>query len=106
MNFLKKIFGGGQSGDSNDRAGMYFYVRPTGCDEIVRVRVDLNNDLSYTDEGDSLWVHKLARGTSYKCRSVEMDLYFDTNRRLQNSDLKGGELVTQADYEAWITSKN
>ena len=106
MNFLKKIFGGGQSSDSHDRAGMYFYVRPSGCDEVVRVRVDLNNDLSYTDDGASLWARKTVRGSSYKCSPVEMELAFDVNRRLQNCDLKGGDLVTQADYEAWVAEKN
>jgi len=100
MDFLKRIFGGGgQSG--GDSAGRYFYVRPRGCEEVVRVRIDMRNDLSQTDDGSQLWVHKYVRG-NVCFQQVELDLYFDANRNLSNSEVQGGALVTEADYQAWI----
>ncbi len=108
MGFFKKLFGGtgGKPAGSvsGDRDGMYFYVRPRGCEEVIRVRVNRNNDLSQSDEGDSYFVRKLARGE--KCfQSVEMELYFDKNRMLVDSQVKGGELVDAAAYDAWIASQ-
>ncbi len=107
MEILKRLFGGGggsggsggsRSGDAN---GVYFYVRPTNCDEVVRVRIDRNNDLSLADDNKSYVVHKLVRGT--KCfQSVEVDLYFDSNRRLVNSELQHGAMVTEDDYQTWV----
>ena len=43
MNILKSLFGGGSR--SSDR-GIYFYVQPKMCQEILRIRVDPLNDLS------------------------------------------------------------
>ena len=105
MDFFKRLFGGGGAG-STDRAGSYYYVRARNCDEVVQVRIDLNNDLSLTDDGNGYWVRKLAHGTNYRCRwPVELTLYFDSNRRFQNSDVQGGELVAREDYEAWLAQK-
>jgi hypothetical protein len=103
MDFLRRLFGGG-GGSRGDAAGMYFYVRPKGCDEVVQIRIDRNNDLSAQDEGDTYWVHKYVRGS--KCfQQAEINLYFDKNRQFVNSEVTGGALVTQADYEAWLATQ-
>ncbi|HVU15090.1 MAG TPA: hypothetical protein VHD90_27640 [Phototrophicaceae bacterium] len=102
MNFLKRIFGasGGVGGD----VGIYYYVKPKGCDEIVRVRINRNNDLSLADDGKTLWVHKVVMGQ--KCfQRVELDLYFNQSRQLTNSEISGGELVKEADYQAWLDAQ-
>jgi hypothetical protein len=105
MEFFKKLFGGGQSVPT-DRAGMYFYIRPTGCQEVVQVRINLHNDLSLTDDNKTYFVHKSVRGTSYKCtRSAELELTFDSNRRMTSSEVSGGTLVTEGDYEEWVASQ-
>jgi hypothetical protein len=106
MDFLKKLFGGGGGArTAGDPDGLYFFVQPNGCDEVVRIRVNRNNDLSLSDDGKSYWVHKLARGV--KCRQqVEVDLYFDSSRRMTSSEISGGTLVTEADYETWTASQN
>jgi hypothetical protein len=101
MDFLRKLFGGAASGGQNDR-GVYFYVQPKGCDEVVRVRVDPHNDLSANEEESGYWVRKQVRGTSYKCMAVELTLYFDERRSLQNQEVKGGALVTEKDYQGWL----
>jgi hypothetical protein len=60
---------------------------------------------SLADDGKTLWVHKLVRGV--KCRqSVELDLYYDPNRRLTNSEVSGGALVTEADYDEWTARQD
>ncbi len=106
MDFIKRLFGGGGgSGATSDGSGLYFYVRPRGCEEVVRVRIDRNNDLSLSDSGDGYWVHKYVRGTT--CfQQVEIDFYFTMNRQLSNSEVQGGALVTEADFQAWNEKTN
>ncbi len=103
MNFLKKLFGGGNTG--RDDRGTYYYVKPHRCDDILRVRVDMSNDLSLTDDGSGYWVRKLASSGNYKCNQVEVTLYFDNNRRLQDNELNGGKMVERADYDAWVAAQ-
>ena len=99
MDFLRRLFGGGNAG--SDAVGMYFYVRPRGCEEVVRIRIDRNNDLSLSDDGENYWVHKYVRGTT--CfQQAELTLYFNGQRMLQNSEVTGGELVTEGDYQGWV----
>ena len=52
---------------------------PLRCDDVLRVRVDLHNDLSLRDDGDGYWVRKLISSGNYKCNQVELTLYFDSN---------------------------
>jgi hypothetical protein len=99
MNFLKKLFAGSPAG--RDERGQFYYVKPHRCDDILRVRIDMMNDLSLTDDGSGYWVRKLASSSNYKCNQVELTLYFDNNRRLNNSEIQGGTLVDQAAYDAW-----
>ena len=94
MNFLKSLFGGG--GRHEDR-GIYFYVQPKMCKEILRVRVDPLNDLSQTDDGKGYWCRKVA--SAARCPfQAEIELYFDKNKRFKDSSVENGELVSE---EAW-----
>ena len=91
---------------SGDQTGLYFYIRPTGCDEVVRIRVDKRNEPSLMDDNKTYFVHKVAQGTDYKCnRSAELNLTLDSNRRILSKEITGGELVTEAEYEAWLASQ-
>jgi hypothetical protein len=110
MELLRKIFGGASANPAGskidgakaagDPAGMYFFIQPDKCAEVVRLRVNRENDLSLDDEEHGYWVHKVVRGTS--CFTpVEVDLYFDLQKRLRDSQLKGGRLVDEAAYIAW-----
>jgi hypothetical protein len=107
MDFLKKLFGGG-GGPAPSRAdgGLYFYVRPHTCQEVIRIRIDRGNDLSAADEGNGYYCRKLARSSDYHCnRQVEMELWFDANKGLQRHEVMGGLMVTEADYLAWQQSQ-
>ena len=103
MNFLKKIFGGGNDGVERDDRSMYLYVQPLRCGDVLRVRIDMHNDLSLSDEGGGYWVRKLASSGNYKCNQVELTLYFDSNRRFDaaSAEIQGGKLVDRAAYDAW-----
>lgn len=99
MNILRSLFGGGSSGQSED-GGLYFYVRPRGCEEVVRVRINPANDLS-KDENDNYFVIKTVRGTHRCFNPAEMTLYFDKNRNLTSSEVDKGEIVDEAAFIAW-----
>jgi hypothetical protein len=101
MNFLKKLFGG-SSGGNSDRA-RYFYVRPKRCNEVVKVRIDMMNDLSIADEG-GYFVRKIAR--AMRCPfPAELHLNFDDNKNLTQVGVQDGEMVEEADYQAWVESQ-
>jgi hypothetical protein len=107
MNFLKKIFGGGNDGVERDDRSMYLYVQPLRCNDVLRVRIDMHNDLSLSDEGNGYWVRKLASSGNYKCNQVELTLYFDSNRRFDATatEIQGGKLVDRAAYDAWMAEQ-
>jgi hypothetical protein len=103
MDFLKKLFGGA-GGSSDDGRGIYFYVRPKGCDEIVRVRIDRNNDPSLADDGKTYWVHKTVMGS--KCfQRAELEIHFGQNRQVSSTEVQGGDLVKEEDYKAWLATQ-
>lgn len=99
MNFLKKLFsGGGESHYKDD--GIYIYVQPRACEEVIQVRLDPRNDLSARKEG-GYFVRKVARGNHRCFQPVEMVLNFNSERQLIESEVEGGELVDEAAYQQW-----
>lgn len=106
MNFFKRLFGGGSGVTSSSERGQYYYVKPTGCTEVVRIRVDTMNEISQNDDNNGYFVRKSARGTGYKCtRTAELLLTYNSQKRLQDTEILGGTLVTKADYEAWLQAE-
>jgi hypothetical protein len=100
MNFLRRLFGGGGGAPSGDR-GVYVYVRPKMCKEILRLRIDPMNNLSESDEGGTYFVRKMATGN--RCPfPVEVTLYFDGSKNLKSKEITNGEFVTEADYDAFM----
>lgn len=98
MNILKSLFGGG--GRNEDR-GIYFYVQPKMCQEILRIRVDPLNDLSRADDGKTYWCRKLA--SAARCPfQAEVTLYFDKNKRFTGEEVENGQLVSE---EAWLAQR-
>ena len=102
MNLFKRIaslFSGGSGGDRL----LYIYALNTRCNEPVAGTVDLYNELSHTDESDyPLYARKVLH-TSGKNRcfgQVEIELWFDTSKRLQHYDVQGGRWLERNGYEA------
>jgi hypothetical protein len=95
MGFMKKL-SSLLTGSSQDRS-FWIAVQCDRCGEIIRTRVDLNNDLS-AEYGE-------AEGeTSYFCRKVligkqgcylpiEVELRFDAGRNLMEKQIKGGKFA-------------
>lgn len=107
MGFWKSVssflFGSRQSGAQ----GLYFYVRiyklpnrQSPDDEFVAIRIHPHNDLSWNDDGQ-YFVRKVVVG-SKSFRRAEIMLTFDKGRRLIDSEVEGGELVDQDEYEAYL----
>ncbi len=100
MNFLKNLFSGGGSASQNSDHGLYFYIRPTACEEVVQVRIDPRNDLSKR-ENDGYWVRKTVRGQHRCFNPADITLYFTADRKLESHDISGGELLDRAAYDEW-----
>lgn len=108
MGFLRRIFGGNDSGDgggSTDTA-WHFYIKSNYADEIIDVRVDPGNDLSpeFDGPGDGA-SHYTANKDIVGAKSfktINLHLIFDTSRSFTGDyTLEGGELVDKVDYESW-----
>ena len=103
MGFLKKIFGGGGSGDDQ---GMYFYVRCEKCGEPIRIRVNPANDLSPTFEdedrpGDNPTGYEINKQIlGNRCfKLIEATWRFDEKKRKLGSEIQGGREITAEEYE-------
>jgi hypothetical protein len=104
MNFLKRLFGGGESAggrQAGDSKGIYFYIRSNRCDEVIQLRLDRANDLSIQDYSPlTYYTRKLVVGT--KCFDrMEAEFTFDSNRQLIDKSVQGGEFVEYEDYQAY-----
>lgn len=105
MDFLKKLFGGGNGGQRQpvDKTGIYLYVRSTKKpDAVSKLRIDKNHDLNSAPSG-YVW-HKTIVDPKYFTR-VEAVVYFDHNYRLSNADLSDGEIITEEEFEAVMTAR-
>ena len=91
--------GSGSSGYS-DADGIYFYFRCKQCGEVVRVRAHRRNDLNRDDGGPApLVLRKEVMGK--KCyRLMRAELWLDESYSVVSAEVEGGELATEADYEA------
>jgi hypothetical protein len=100
MNLLRKFWQGfSGSGSSSGDVGLYYYVRCDRCSEVIRVRINPLNDLSYDDSGKSLWSHKIIVGQRCYNR-IEADFIYDTGRKLRSSLATGGTFVDKKAYQA------
>jgi hypothetical protein len=116
---LKSIFGlgGGGAGQSADR-GQYWYVRCNRCKDVVRVRVNMANEVSeISDEPDEDGTvrrpdnpaarYSVAKGVvDTKCfRPMRLTILFDGRRRELESSVEGGEVVDEAAWHAAQASR-
>jgi len=99
---LKSALGLG-GGGSVDR-GLYLYVRCDRCQDIVRVRINLANDLQqeFVENSDDVAGYSLTKGiVDSKCfRPMTLTMRFDRRRNELERSVEGGTLV---DQEAWET---
>lgn len=96
LDSLKSIFAGG--GEQQD-GGYTIYVRCRRCGEVIKTRLNLQNDLSMADSGGYV-VHKTLIGNHLCFERIEVTLTFDEHRRLIDRQISRGEFITAEDYQA------
>ena len=113
LDALKSIFGlGGGAGGSVDR-GLYRYVRCNRCQDVVRVRINMANEVSeisdtpdedpdVTRPTNPAARYAITKGVvDSKCfRPMRMTILFDGRRREIESSVEGGTVVDEAAWEA------
>ena len=97
LDSLKSIFTG--DGNGSDENGYWIYVRCHRCNEVIKTRIDLRNDLSPRDEGGYL-VNKTLIGNQLCFERIEVTLTFDDSRRPVDQTIARGSFITAAEYAA------
>ena len=107
LDSLRKALGGtGSSGDDV----YWIYARCRRCGEPLLGRVDLRNEPSLADDGETWIVRKGLIGSGKqrtgaaavaRCyQTVEVTLTFDADKQhVLASEASGGELISQEEYE-------
>jgi hypothetical protein len=103
IKYLKKIasffFGSGKEENTH-----WEYVRCSRCGENIPVRVNLYNDLTLQyDKGSegAYYVRKgiVGSGETNCFQTLEVKLFFDSQRRLVSRYISGGEFITQEEFQ-------
>ena len=93
MGFIKKL--AVTPPGNADKNAYWIVVMCNRCNEILRTRVHLQNDLSidYSEGGTVYFSRKTLIGNGPCFQRVEVELTFNENRRLINREITGGEFV-------------
>ena len=91
MGFLKKLFN--TELPKPDKHYHTFQVKCNRCGEIIEGRIDLDNDLSLNDEGNGYIVRKGLMGGNRCFQQIEVEINFDSSRKLQEQTITGGTFV-------------
>jgi hypothetical protein len=110
--------GGGGAGGGLDR-GLYWYVRCNRCQDVVRVRINMANEVSELsdepdpDGGEIAATNPNARYAirkgvvDSKCfRPMQLTILFDGRKREIESGVQGGEVVDRAAWDAAQASRH
>jgi len=77
-----------------------FTVRCHRCGELITGRADLYNELSADygadSSGENYYVRKVLMGEGRCFQRIEVELFFDKNRRLVNKEIQGGLFVAES----------
>jgi hypothetical protein len=101
MSFLKRL--ASLLSPAPPQAPTYWiYARCNRCEEPLRARVNLNNDLSVEYDGDrtTYYCRKVLLGEKLCFQQVEVHLTFDSNRKLLDGQISGGRFISEEEYQA------
>jgi hypothetical protein len=98
MNWLKRLFGAGQTAGSSDTHALIYFVKGAKCGAVTRVRIDKRNDLSRDDDGGYFVRKFIVDSVCYG--SVEIELRFDAQLRETERQITGGVFVDEAAWRA------
>lgn len=92
MYLLQKLFGG--FAQPTQRC-YTFSVKCSRCGEVIEGRVDLSNDLSveYEEGGDIFYARKVLMGENRCFQRIEVELKFNSARKLLEQHVTGGEFA-------------
>jgi hypothetical protein len=97
MGFFKKLSGLFAAPPSNEQNAYHVTVKCNRCGEVIKARVNLFNDLSleYDSNGNlsSYICHKVIVGDQRCYQPSAIILTCDSNRRLQEKEITGGQFV-------------
>ncbi len=98
MNFLRRLFGGGQASDN----ALHLYIKCLRCGTPVHVRVDLQHDLMAEYGDNEAEGYRLVKEImDDRCfRIMRAELEFDAQRKELSRQIEGGEFISQEEYEA------
>jgi hypothetical protein len=91
MGFLKNLFGGGSA--QPEKRYYIFKVKCKRCGEVIAGRIDLDNDLSLSDEGSNYIVRKGLIGNNRCFQRIEVEMQFTSDRKLIEQQAQGGTFV-------------
>jgi len=91
MSLFKRLLQGGPAPSKGNF--LTFTVTCNRCGEAIEGRVNLNNDLSADDEGEGFHVRKVLMGSGRCFQRVEVELHFDSERRLTEKQAQGGRFT-------------
>lgn len=96
---LREAFGGGGSSGGNV---YWIHARCRRCGEPLLGRVDLRNEPSLADDGETWIVRKGLIGSGqHRCyQVVEVTLTFDAAKQhVREGEAVGGQLISKEEYE-------
>jgi hypothetical protein len=100
VDWLKKAFSNYKSPET--KRNYWFYVQCSYCKEILKGRVDLYNHLSIQygegKGGNSYYCRKVMIGSKRCYRPIEVEFWFDGDRKLADRQIKGGKYVAECEY--------
>jgi hypothetical protein len=94
MKWLKNLFKSPYSSHE-----YWLYVKCDHCQEILKARVDLYNHLSIQyGEQITYYCRKVIIGGNRCYKQIEIDMTFDSKRKLLDRKINGGEFVSKDEY--------
>jgi len=107
VGFLKKIVSAlFESGEGQGAGDVHWeYVRCRRCGEKIPVRVDLRDELTpqYDETSEAAYYTRkvvLGSGDNRCFQQIEVELFFDANRRLVSRYVTGGDFITRDEFYA------
>ena len=95
MGFLKKLFSGEAA--KPQKSYYTFRVKCNRCGEIIKGRVDLDNDLSieYEDDREVYISHKglTGSGENHCFQQINVELKFSSTKAVIDEQIQGGTFV-------------
>lgn len=86
----------------NKDRNLWFFVRCNVCKEIIKGRIDLINNLSLHSEENNdqgaYYCRKVMIGSKGCYRPIEVEYFFDVNRKVIDRRITGGDFATEQDY--------